>query len=176
METKCTDAFRPDWHVWVVFAHSRAAAFEVDALSSTRPIEFEVVSPGDAEGMFDVLTYEKGAAVLRMLEQFLGEDVFRDGIRHYLATHQFGNTETTDLWDAIEESSGEPVRQIMDTWIFQGGFPVGEVERVGPRTLRFRQERFRFGLDERDAGDDTTWAIPVRFTYSDGTTRHADRA
>ena len=81
--------------------------------------------------MFDVLTYEKGAAVLRMLEQYLGETEFRDGIRHYLATHQFGNTDTTDLWDAIEASSGEPVRQIMDTWIFQGGYPVVEVELVG---------------------------------------------
>ena len=84
MEMKCTDAFRPEWERWVSFGLSRTAAFDVDSLRSTRPIEFEVVSPDDAEGMFDVLTYEKGAAVLRMLEQYLGEDVFRDGIRHYL--------------------------------------------------------------------------------------------
>ena len=148
MENKCSEAFRPDWNVWVNFGLSRTAAFDIDALSSTRPIEFEVVSPQDAEGMFDVLTYEKGAAVLRMLEQYLGEAEFRDGIRHYLTTHQFANTETTDLWDAIEESTGEPVRQVMDTWIFQGGYPVVEVELVGPRTLRLRQERFRFAVNE----------------------------
>ena len=74
MEMKCTDAFRPEWERWVSFGLSRTAAFDVDSLESTRPIEFEVVSPEDAEGMFDILTYEKGAAVLRMLEQYLGED------------------------------------------------------------------------------------------------------
>jgi puromycin-sensitive aminopeptidase len=176
MENKCSEAFRPDWNVWVNFGLSRTAAFDVDSLSSTRPIEFEVISPRDAEGMFDVLTYEKGAAVLRMLEQYLGETEFRDGIRHYLTTHQFGNTETTDLWDAIEASSGEPVRQIMDTWIFQGGYPVVEVELVGPRTLRLRQERFRFAIDVAPTADDETlWAIPIRFTYSDGNERSMDR-
>ena len=59
-----------------------------------------MVSPADAEGMFDILTYEKGAGVVRMLEQYLGEDAFRDGIRRYLADNAYGNTETTDLWDA----------------------------------------------------------------------------
>jgi puromycin-sensitive aminopeptidase len=176
MENKCSDAFRPDWNVWVNFGLSRTAAFDVDSLSSTRPIEFEVVSPRDAEGMFDVLTYEKGAAVLRMLEQYLGETEFRDGIRRYLSTHQFGNTETTDLWDAIEASTGEPVRQIMDTWIFQGGYPVVEVELIGTRTLRLHQERFRFAVDEdHTADDDTLWAIPIRFTYSNGNERTMDR-
>ena len=175
MENKCSEAFRPDWNVWVNFGLSRTAAFDTDSLSSTRPIEFEVVSPHDAEGMFDVLTYEKGAAVLRMLEQYLGETEFRDGIRHYLTTHQFGNTETTDLWDAIEESTGEPVRQIMDTWIFQGGYPVVEVELVAPRTLRLRQERFRFAVNEPSDAHETLWAIPIRLTYSDGTERRPDR-
>ena len=140
--------------------------------SSTRPIEFEVVSPEDAEGMFDVLTYEKGAAVLRMLEQYLGEDVFRDGIRHYLSLHQYSNTETTDLWDAIEASSGEPVRQTMDSWIFQGGYPMVEAELVGDRTLRLRQERFRYAVDEdRSGGGDSnepTWAVPILYRWSAG--------
>ncbi|HYN98045.1 MAG TPA: M1 family metallopeptidase, partial [Actinomycetota bacterium] len=96
MEMKCTDAFRPQWDRWVDFGISRTAAFEVDSLESTRPIEFEVVSPKDADGMFDILTYEKGAAVLRMLEQYLGEDAFRDGVREYLKSNAYGNTDTTD--------------------------------------------------------------------------------
>ena len=70
--------------------------------------------------MFDILTYEKGAAVVRMLEQYLGEDRFRQGIAEYLRRHAYGTTETTDLWDALEEVTGEPVRRIMDSWIFQG--------------------------------------------------------
>jgi puromycin-sensitive aminopeptidase len=171
MEMKCTDAFRPDWERWVNFGLSRSAAFDVDALATTRPIEFEVVSPHDAEGMFDVLTYEKGAAVLRMLEQYLGEDRFRDGIRLYLATHQFANTENSDLWDAIEASTGEPVRQIMDSWIFQGGFPTVEVELVGSHTLRLRQERFRYEA----SGDPTLWSVPLSITYGAGGEQHEQR-
>ena len=91
--------------------------------------------------MFDVLTYEKGGAVLRMLEQYLGADRFRDGIRRYLRKHEYGNTETTDLWDALEEATGEPVRRIMDTWIWQGGYPLISVTIADDGTLRFSQRR-----------------------------------
>jgi len=94
MEMKVTDAFRPEWKRWVDFGLSRTAAFGVDSLLATRPIEFEVVSPDDAEGMYDLLTYEKGAAVVRMLEQYLGEDDFRAGAAHYIETHSFKSTET----------------------------------------------------------------------------------
>jgi puromycin-sensitive aminopeptidase len=166
MEMKATDSFRPGWHRWVEFGLSRTAAMETDALDSTRPIEFHVESPDDAEGMFDVLTYEKGGAVLRMLEQYLGEDPFRDGVRHYLATHAYGNTETTDLWDAIEEVTGQPVRRIMDSWIFQGGHPIVSIERAGPAAVRLHQERFRLSeaIDPeggRRDGLGDTWSVPV---------------
>ncbi len=125
MEIVSVDAFRPDWERWTQFLRTRSQAFEVDALESTRSIEYPVASPDDAAGMFDTLTYTKGAAVLRMLEQYLGDDRFRDGIRKYLADHRFGNTETHDLWEAIESATGEPVRRIMDGWIWQGGYPDG---------------------------------------------------
>jgi puromycin-sensitive aminopeptidase len=172
MEMLATDAFKPEWDQWTNFGLARSAAFDVDALKSTRPIEYPVVSPEDAEGMFDVLTYEKGAAVVRMLEQYLGADTFRDGIRRYLARHQYGNTETTDLWDAIEEASGEPVRRIMDSWIFQGGFPVVDVDLVDDGgTLRLTQERFGYagdlgGDDELEAMRATRWSIPVILTLA----------
>ncbi len=154
MEMHATDAFRPDWERWANFGLARTAAFDTDALRSTRPIEFPVVSPTDAEGMFDILTYEKGAAVVRMLEQYLGKDEFRAGIRHYLRDHAYGNTETTDLWDALEEATGEPVRRIMDSWIFQGGFPLVTVDLVDEGgTLRLSQERFGYAGDLGE-GDD----------------------
>jgi len=92
--------------------------------------------------MFDVLTYEKGGSVLRMLEQYLGEDRFRDGIRCYLRRHAYGNTETSDLWDALEEVSGEPVRRIMDSWIYQAGFPLISVSSEDGGGLAVRQRRF----------------------------------
>jgi len=114
MEIAACDAYRPDWDRWTSFGLERTVAFETDSLASTRPVEFEVRSPADCEGMFDVLTYQKGGALLRMLEQYLGVDRFRAGVSHYLRTHSYANTETNDLWDAIEATSGEPVRRIMD--------------------------------------------------------------
>ena len=160
MEMLATDAFRPEWQRWVDFGLSRTAAFDVDALASTRPIEYPVVSPADAEGMFDLLTYEKGAAVLRMLEQYLGPDTFRAGIRRYLRAHAYGNTRTTDLWDAIEAEADEPVRRIMDSWIYQGGFPVvGLAHEPGRTRVRLTQSRFRY-LDDDGAGE-PQWAVPV---------------
>lgn len=169
MEMRCTDAYRPEWQRWVDFGLSRSAAFETDAMASTRPIEFQVTSPEEAEGMFDILTYEKGAAVVRMLEQFLGADNFRSGIRRYIRQHAYGNAETTDLWDAIEAetskgSGGVPVRRMMDSWIFQGGFPEIAVE-LSPngRSVTISQQRFRYeGADE---STDQLWVVPIRYRW-----------
>ena len=177
MEMHATDAFRPQWDRWTTFGLSRTAAFDTDSLTSTRPIEYPVVSPADAEGMFDILTYEKGAAVVRMLEQYLGEDRFRAGIRSYLELHAYGNTETTDLWDAIESATDEPVRRIMDSWIFQGGFPVISVDIVNDgRTLRLSQHRFGYagdlgdGMNPIPAGDDESqWIVPLIFSQRSAT-------
>ncbi|MEM7287278.1 MAG: M1 family metallopeptidase [Actinomycetota bacterium] len=166
-EMHCTNAYRPDWKRWEDFGLSRTDAFDVDSLHNTRPIEFEVVSPADAEAMYDVLTYEKGAAVVRMLEQYLGEDTFRDGIRHYLSKHSYGNTETHDLWDAIEEVTGQPARRIMDSWIFQGGYPVVAIsESEQPGCLHLHQRRVGY-----DDVDETTWSVPIVLASGDGDTR-----
>ncbi|MEM9612732.1 MAG: M1 family metallopeptidase [Actinomycetota bacterium] len=162
MEMKCTDAYRPEWQRWVDFSLSRSAAFDTDTLASTRPIEFEVVSPEEAESMFDILTYEKGAAVVRMLEQYLGEDRFRAGIVRYMAQHAYGNAETTDLWDAIEAETDEPVRRIMDSWIFQGGYPMVSVA-VDDRAVTFSQERMTYAGG--DDAPDGTWAVPVLYRW-----------
>ncbi|MBT4513862.1 MAG: M1 family metallopeptidase, partial [Chloroflexi bacterium] len=159
MATLSTDAFRPEWERWVQFGLERSMAFDVDSLEKTRPIEIEVNSPEDAEGMFDLLTYEKGGSVLRMLEQYLGDTPYRDGIRNYLTKHSYGNTETNDLWDAIEETTGEPARRIMDSWIYQGGYPVVSVEALDEKTLRLSQRRFRFTDDPE--GADSRWSVPV---------------
>jgi puromycin-sensitive aminopeptidase len=166
MEVAACDAFRPDWKRWDTFSLERTAAFETDSLASTRPVEFEVVSPADADGMFDVLTYEKGGALLRMLEQYLGAERFRDGIRHYLAKHSYGNTETSDLWDALEATSGEPVRRIMDSWIWQEGYPLVSASLSADGTsIQLRQRRFLFGDGLREDGTpvpEAVWAIPTQ--------------
>ncbi len=183
MELLCVDAFRPEWRTWERFSLSREAALQTDGLDHTRPIEFPVRSPDEAQGMFDVLTYEKGASVLRMLERYLGAEQFREGIRGYLQKHKFANTETSDLWDALEAACpDQPVRRIMDTWIFQGGYPLITVERskADKKQILVHQSRFRYAnalegleLDEvsseklpkdRNEGSDSRpnkWLVPV---------------
>ena len=103
--------------------------------------------------MFDLLTYEKGCAVLRMLEQHIGPEVFRDGVRTYLKAHAYANTVTTDLWDALEEASGEPVRDVMNTFILQGGHPLvslrGDTLRPAAVLLRPGARRHRVGHRRR---------------------------
>jgi puromycin-sensitive aminopeptidase len=164
MEMLCVDAFRPDWDRWVTFGLTRGAAFATDGLHSTRPIEFPVARPEEAEGMFDVLTYQKGAGVLRMLERFLGPEAFREGIRRYLNAHLYDNAETTDLWDAIEEATGEPVRATMDSWIFQEGHPLVTVE---PTTggVSLSQSRFTYS---GAPGKSTRWSVPVLLRVGSG--------
>jgi puromycin-sensitive aminopeptidase len=108
--------------------------------------------------MFDTLTYEKGASVLRMLEQYLGAGVFREGVRRYIAAHAYANTVTADLWDALEEASGEPIRAVAESWILQGGHPL---VRVSDTTLS--QEPFAY-LPEPPGGASSIgkrWLVPV---------------
>ncbi len=161
MEVLAVDAWKPTWRRWDQFGVSRAAAFLTDGLQSSRPIEFNVAAPKDAEAMFDVLTYEKGGAVLRMLEQYLGPATFRAGVRRYLAAHGFANAETTDLWKAIGEASGRPIPDVMDGWIFRQGYPLVTVETEGAGdTVRFGQRPFRY---LRDGGGAETWHVPITY-------------
>lgn len=152
------DNFRPEWQRWTSFSVSRAAAFLVDGLKSTRPIEYPVQLPEEAAGMFDILTYEKGAAVLRMLEQYLGTEDFRKGISLYLRKHEYSNAETTDLWDAIEESSQQPVRALMDSWVFQAGYPLITVH-TEEQALVLSQEVFQYLSD--GTAPQFFWEVPI---------------
>jgi puromycin-sensitive aminopeptidase len=162
MELKTTEAFRPDWQVWTAFGGGRAVALATDGLRATRPIEIEVGPPEEAEAMFDVLTYQKGGSVLRMLEQYLGEETFRLGIARYLRQHRYANTETSDLWDALEAQSGEPVRATMDSWIFQGGHPLVTVdEGPGRSSIVLGQRRFLYTGESDDR-----WKVPVTLKAS----------
>ena len=135
MEMLCVDAFRPSWDRWVGFAPSREAALTIDGVHATRPIEYPVGPPKEAEGMFDLLTYEKGAAV-----------------------HAYANTVTTDLWNALEEASGEPVRDVMNTFILQGGHPL-----VSLHGDTLEQQPFSYGEapDSIDSAIGDTWNVPV---------------
>ncbi len=163
MELLAVDAWKPEWKRWVTFGVSRAAAMTVDGLESTRPIEFEVRAPRDCEAMFDLLTYEKGASVLRMLEQHLGPEGFREGVRLYLDRHRFANAETTDLWKALGDAAHQPIPEVMDGWIFKPGYPLVSVEPEG-RGLKISQRRFNYLGGEARAEE--RWRIPITLRAS----------
>ena len=172
MEYQSVDAWKPAWERWTGFGVSRSAAFLTDGLAASRPIEFEVVAPKDAEAMFDVLTYEKGAAVLRMLEQYLTPEVFRDGVRRYLKAHEFSIAETGDLWKGLGEVSGEPIPDIMNGWIFRQGYPLVSmrVDTAQP-ALVVSQRAFRYLPD--GAGD--RWQVPMTYRMRINGTVRRDR-
>jgi puromycin-sensitive aminopeptidase len=169
MENLCLDAWQPTWNVWDEFGLSRAAASRVDALRSTHPIECPVNHPDEAAQLFDVISYEKGCSVLYQIHQYIGAETFRRGIAIYLKKHSYGNTETHDLWDALEVAckaaaaeSGDapvPVREIMDRWVFTAGHPVVEVKGdKDAGSVELTQRPFKFLSETADA---TLWPIPV---------------
>jgi puromycin-sensitive aminopeptidase len=175
MEMLAVDDWKPEWQRWVAFGVSRAAALSVDGLHSTRPIEFPVRAPREADAMFDVLTYEKGASVLRMLEQYLGPEVFRDGVRDYLRTHTFANADTGDLWAALGRASRQPIPAVMDGWIFAPGYPLVSVGVEGSE-LVLRQQRFAylpeplrwFGAAPAAPAPPPLWQVPVQLRIAVG--------
>jgi puromycin-sensitive aminopeptidase len=156
------DEWKPEWRMWHDFQHGRAAALELDALRHTHPIYCDVRTAAEANENFDLITYEKGAAVVRMLERYLGAAVFRRGVRRYIRRHREGNTVAADLWRALGEVSGEPVETLARAWIEQEGHPLLTLRRVRGRkghALRLSQERF-YETAPRRRDEARLWPIP----------------
>lgn len=152
MGAKCTARFNPEWEVWLRknvprnplrrVGTAREQAMEGDARSTTHPIQQPVTTEAEASTAFDDITYQKGQSFLRMLESFLGEETFRDGMRLYMAAHKYSNTTTADLWNALGEASGKPVGEIAAGWTEQPGFPLLKVRRDADDKVSLSQQRF----------------------------------
>jgi puromycin-sensitive aminopeptidase len=184
MEMLAVDAWKPEWQRWTTFGVSRSAAFAVDGLHSTRPIEFPVGAPREADAMFDVLTYEKGASVLRMLEQYLGPGVFREGVREYLRRHAYDNAATGDLWAALGRAAGQAIPALMDGWIFHPGFPMVSARLDGGQ-LVLAQQRFTYLPEPLDSvpgrgsapvvDRDQQWQVPLQIRLEGSGTSRVER-
>ncbi len=161
MEMLAVDAWKPEWKRWTTFGVSRSAAMTIDGLRSTRTIEFPVEAPRDADAMFDTLTYEKGASVLRMLEQYVGPEVFRAGVRTYLDRHAYGNTETGDLWRALGTAAKLPLPEVMDGWVFRSGYPLVSA-RVEADRLILSQRRFQYLPADDAPSPPQLWQVPIQ--------------
>ncbi len=174
MAAKAVDKLMPSWKFWESFNIEKAGAMRIDGLHSSRSIEFPVATPEDARAMFDVLTYEKGCAILRMLELYIGEEVFRQGCSIYMHKHAFANTETNDLWSALQDAVDKaglsiPVGKMMDTWVFQQGFPLISVSAQGDNSVTLSQQAFRYLKDSQFPTAENTWYAPVWIRTVDGT-------
>jgi aminopeptidase N len=171
MGTKCTAHFNPQWEVWLRRESPRdptrrvgiakEAAMEGDARSTTHPIQQLIATEAEANSAFDDITYKKGQSFLRMLESFIGEDVFRDGIRRYIAAHEYSNSTTADLWNALSEASKKPVGKIAAGWTQQPGFPIVRVKREADGKVRLTQERFTVNFKNAPPLE---WKIPLTYT------------
>ncbi len=164
MAYKAVDSAHPEWRIWTNFfngepgVESLAGAMDQDSTESTHPIQVQVTSPDEIEQIFDAISYGKGAHVLQMIEAYVGEPAFREGVRRYLTTHAYANATGGDLWSAVEEVSEKPVRKIMSSWIQQPGFPVVTVSKDDGK-LSLRQERFLIS-GSRDK-EKARWSIPL---------------
>ncbi|VDD79974.1 unnamed protein product [Mesocestoides corti] len=146
----------------------------IDSLSTTHPVFMPVAHPDEINEIFDTISYNKGASILRMMEAFLGREVFRQGLKIYLSKHKFRNTEPSDLWDALTEANAVSnnhinVHQIMNVWIKQAGYPLVTAKRLGKNRFELRQQRFLLGLGQDNASSTATsannklWSIPITY-------------
>ncbi|CAL1545832.1 unnamed protein product [Lymnaea stagnalis] len=163
IEYLCVDYCFPEYDVWTQFVNNDLGqALEMDALDNSHPIEVEVGHPSEVDEIFDAISYSKGSSVIRMLHEYLGDEDFRKGMNVYLTRHQYKNTFTEHLWNALEEASGKPVGEIMKTWTKQMGFPVLKVSQVQDgkdRKLTISQSKFT--ADGSTPPDHFKWMVPV---------------
>jgi aminopeptidase N len=165
MQNKVAASLHSDWQVWLNGGAAKQSAMDADARRTAHPIQQPIVDESEAESVFDSITYLKSQAFLRELENYLGAEKFRDGIRHYIAAHAYGNATTADLWQALTRASGKQVAPIAIPYTEHPGMPliISNASCVsGRQRLRLRQERFFTDSAARDAGMQL-WQVPIAF-------------
>ncbi|HEV2110889.1 MAG TPA: M1 family metallopeptidase [Gammaproteobacteria bacterium] len=165
MEIKAPDHFHPEWELWLDSQAAKEAAMRVDARMGTHPIVTPIRDVLQADQAFDTITYEKGESVIRMLEQYVGPDAFRDGVRAYMKDHAYGNTVTDDLWSELDKGSKLPVTQVAHDFTLQAGIPLIRATTTAGG-MHLAQDRFAVD-DSGKAGG--SWHVPVTVATIGGT-------
>jgi len=148
-------AMHPDWGIWMDYASTWSLmAMRRDAIDGVQPVETEVNHPDEISSLFDgAIVYGKGGRLIGMLRQYVGEDAFRNGLKRYFETYAYKNTEGENLWQALEDASGKPVRDFMNKWVLRPGYPIVHVTPDG-----LEQEQFFIG---EHGISDKIWPIPL---------------
>ncbi len=162
IETRTTARLHPEWGTALEAVRTRERAMERDALATTHPVVQHVETVDQANQAFDSITYEKGEAVIRMLEAYVGDDAWRRGVRQYLQAHAYGNTNSEDLWREIAAAADQPVAAVARDFTLQPGVPLIRVEAATCRdartTLRLTQGEFS---TDQPAKKPLAWRVPV---------------
>ena len=159
MEYIAVDALYPDWNIWLDFAANESVmALRRDSIDGVQAVQIDVDHPDEISTLFDgAIVYAKGARLLRMLQQYVGDDDFQAGLKQYFKDFAYANTEGDDLWRAIENASGKPIIEMMNTWISQPGYPVVKVV-ANESSIELSQEQFFVGPHAKSS---RTWPIPL---------------
>ena len=162
MEQKTADRFNPAWNIWLRSHEDKERAYAIDARPTTHPIQMKVVDESDIDAAFDPINYQKGAALIRMIETYLTEPVFREGMRRYMKEHAYSSSTSADLWAALDAVSNKPVSQIAVGFTEQPGIPLIKVETACTKTdqtVTLTQDRFT--IHDPDAAK-LSWQVPVQ--------------
>ena len=156
------------WEQFTIGAMS--TAMSLDALETSHPIEVPIKHAEEVEQVFDAISYQKGASVVRMIHSVIGKEHFRDGLRLYFKRHSYGNTVTADLWQAWKDVSGKDIPALMANWTQKIGYPIVRCTEVSSTcdtvTLSLRQSRFL--ADGSEAREKTVWTIPLQIASVGG--------
>jgi aminopeptidase N/puromycin-sensitive aminopeptidase len=163
MSSKPIEAWKPEWNVNLDDVIDEGKTLNTDSLANTRPIHQAADTPAQILELFDGIAYGKAAAVLRMLESYLGEETFRAGVNLYIQQHQYANATAGDFWNAQTKTSNKPVDQIMPTFVNQAGVPMIDVktECSGDSTkVTLDQRRYYYDREKFQAPNDQLWEVP----------------
>jgi aminopeptidase N len=168
MSSKPVQAWKPEWNAQLDDVHDSLQALSLDSLANTRPIHQAAETPTEIVGLFDEIAYDKAAAVLLMLETYLGPETFQRGVNQYLKAHAQANATAGDFWDALAQASKKPVDTIMPTFVNQPGAPMVSVKSQcagNSTTVILDQRRYFYDRSRFDAGSDhgsaELWKVPI---------------
>lgn len=161
----------PEWKVWESYvSDTLQGAMNLDALRSSHPVEVPVQRADQINQIFDNISYSKGSSLLKMIADWLGEDVFIKGVSNYLKKHKWGNTQTSDLWASLSEASGEDVVKVMDIWTKKVGYPIIDVKEDGKK-ITVTQNRYLTSADVKPEEDEVLYPVFLNVKTSEGTDR-----
>jgi aminopeptidase N len=165
LEAKTTAHFNPDWQRELLNMDQRQGAMSLDAYATTHPVVQPIKTVDQTEQAFDAITYIKGSSVIAMLENFAGETTWRDGVRAYMKKHAYGNTQTDDLWAAVEAAGAKGLVQIAHDFTKQPGVPLVKVSSAkcvaGQTDVALEQGEFSRDQKARADAKPLRWNIPI---------------